>query len=76
MADKMTVSELIDELLAFEMTDTVDYLNMQIGTGPAKWDLTKTCFGEFRKWTEASDEIAPERAGVGAGASPDQSRLT
>jgi len=75
MADKMTVSELIDELLAFNLDDEIEYLIIQIATGPSKWDLTKTAFSPFRKWTEASAEITPEPAKSGAAASPAQSRL-
>ena len=76
----MIISELIDELLVFEMTDKVKYLNLQIGTGPTDFDLTKSTDGPFRKWSEASGDvpgvqIGPEAPETPPGGDSDEKRL-
>ena len=68
MGGKMTVGELIDELLGFELNDKVIYLNLEISTPGVKTDLTLSDTQEFRVWHERTGPNRPkgEAAGVAA----------
>jgi len=59
----MTVGELIDELLGFELSDKIIYLSLQISTGAlpgVKTDLTVSDTQEFRIWHERTGENWPK----------------
>ena len=64
---KMTVAELIEEILHFKLTDEVSYLNLEITTGSTKWDLTKTSFGKFTKWVPELGDDRPQNGDNFAG---------
>lgn len=58
----MNISKLIDEILCFELTDEVTYLNLEIATKGDKWNLTKTEFSEFTKWTPELGDDRPQNS--------------
>lgn len=55
---KMNVGELIDELLDFELSDEVSYANIFIKVNGEEWNLSKTSFSAFQKWTLDQRQIA------------------
>lgn len=47
----MNIGELIDELLNYNLSDEVSYINIFITAKNIEWNLTKSTYSDFSKTT-------------------------